>query len=112
MSVVSERLKKARKKSGLTQVDVQKKTGIHNKTLSGYENEVSEPDIGTINILSDLYEVSVDWLYGKTDDQKKVVSQTSMDENRRYLIDKIMRASDEDLPDLKILINRVLSDND
>ncbi|MEK4328962.1 helix-turn-helix transcriptional regulator [Paenibacillus sp. FSL R7-0312] len=114
MSVVSDRLRKARKKKGYTQVEVQKKTGIHNKTLSGYENEVSEPDIGSINLLSDLYEVSVDWLYGKTDDPKKKNNQASreIDENRKYLIDKIMRASDEVLPDLTIIVNRVIPDKD
>jgi hypothetical protein len=79
LSVVSDRLRKARKKKGYTQVEVQ-----------------------------------VDWLYGKTDDPKKKNNQASreIDENRKYLIDKIMRASDEVLPDLTIIVNRVIPDKD
>jgi len=37
---------------------------INNKTLSGYEHGVSEPDLETLKILSNLYEVSIDWLSG------------------------------------------------
>lgn len=60
------RLKEARTKKKLTQIDVMKFTGINNKTLSGYEHGVSEPDFDTLKSLSDLYGVSTDWLLGKT----------------------------------------------
>lgn len=65
MSLISERLTWARKKKGLKQTDVQVRTGINNKTLSGYENGVSEPDLNTLKLLSELYEVTIDWLIGK-----------------------------------------------
>ncbi len=44
----------------LTQLEVMKKTGINNKTLSGYENGVAEPDIDTLTILFNLYGISAD----------------------------------------------------
>lgn len=65
---VGKRLKKARQNKGFTQVQVKKLTNIHNKTLSGYENGVSEPDYETLMMLADLYVVSVDYLLGRTDD--------------------------------------------
>lgn len=68
MSTVGERLRRARKNKGLKQTQVKERTGINNKTLSGYENGVSEPDLDTLKILADLYEVSIDWLSGHTDD--------------------------------------------
>ena len=41
-------LRVAREKRGLTQTQVMQLTGINNKTLSGYENGVSEPDLQTL----------------------------------------------------------------
>lgn len=68
MSLTSERLRAARVKKGLKQTDVKNKTGINNKTLSGYENNVAEPDLKTLKALAGLYEVSVEWLVGNTND--------------------------------------------
>ncbi len=68
MSTLGERLKKARERKGLSQVEVYRRTNINNKTLSRYEKDGSEPDTETLKLLSDLYEVSADFLLGKTDD--------------------------------------------
>ncbi|MGX8791695.1 helix-turn-helix domain-containing protein [Oceanobacillus sp. M60] len=62
MSTLGERLKLAREKSGFKQTQVKDRTNINNKTLSGYENNVSEPDSHTLSTLADLYEVSYRWL--------------------------------------------------
>jgi transcriptional regulator with XRE-family HTH domain len=65
MSDVGKRLREARDKKRLTQVEVFTKIGINNKTLSGYENGVSFPDLETLKILSELYGVSTDFLLDK-----------------------------------------------
>lgn len=75
MASIGERLKKARQRSGLKQTEVYDKTGINNKTLSGYENAVSEPDIETLNKLSQLYKVSVGYLTGKEQLEELTESQ-------------------------------------
>ncbi|PUA40759.1 XRE family transcriptional regulator [Paenibacillus elgii] len=62
MSTVSERLRYARERINFKQKDVSERTGINNKTLSRYENGGSEPDINTLRVLADLYEVSLDWI--------------------------------------------------
>lgn len=67
-NTLGERLRIAREKKNLKQTQVMAKTGINNKTLSGYEKGVSEPDLETLRILADLYEVSVDWLTGREKD--------------------------------------------
>ena len=67
MSTLGERLRKARENRGLKQVDVSQKTNINNRTLSRYEKDGSEPDSETLKILADLYEVSTDYLLGRTD---------------------------------------------
>ena len=59
---LGKRLKEVRQKRKLTQIEVMKKTGINNKTLSGYENGVSNPDFESLKKLANLYKVSIDQL--------------------------------------------------
>lgn len=63
MTTIGERLRIAREKRGLKQTQVKERTNINNKTLSGYENNVSQPDTETLVVLADLYEVSYEWLF-------------------------------------------------
>ncbi|UKS29946.1 helix-turn-helix domain-containing protein [Paenibacillus sp. HWE-109] len=65
MSSLGDRLKQARERKNLNQIQVYERTKINNKTLSRYENGGSEPDISTLKTLASLYEVSVDWLTGQ-----------------------------------------------
>lgn len=62
---IGQRLRKARDDKGFSQVQVMEHTNINNKTLSGYENGVSEPDLDTLTTLANLYEVSIDDLVGR-----------------------------------------------
>lgn len=55
-------LRLARERRGLTQTQVMHLIGINNKTLSGYENGVSEPDLQTLAALLRLYRASADEL--------------------------------------------------
>jgi len=74
MLSLGQRLKYAREKKNLKQTQVKNKTGIHNKTLSGYENDRAEPDFETLLKLAELYEVDINWIIGKkgkTDDERK-----------------------------------------
>lgn len=67
---IANRLKKARELKGSTQTQVSKETGVNNKTLSGYERGVSEPDLSTLTLLADYYSVSTDFLLGRLDKQE------------------------------------------
>lgn len=64
MKTIGEILKNSREDLDLTQIDVMKHTGINNKTLSGYENGVSEPDLATLATLLNLYNLSADEVLG------------------------------------------------
>jgi transcriptional regulator with XRE-family HTH domain len=95
MSLLSDRLKQARdRKSKLegrkvTQVMVQQATGVHEKTLGGYENGVSEPDSETLVALASYYDVTTDWLTGNTNnptvlltaEQRKASQAVNMDDD-------------------------------
>lgn len=56
-------LKNARENKGLTQKQVMELTGINRKSLSGYENNVAEPDLYTISTLAQLYGLSLDEIF-------------------------------------------------
>jgi len=58
------KLKHAREEWGFTQKYVEEETRIRQPVLSNYEAGRREPDIETLGILADLYEVSIDWLIG------------------------------------------------
>ena len=64
MKTIGEILKNTREDLDHTQIDVMKRTGINNKTLSGYENGVSEPDLATLVALLNLYNLSADEVLG------------------------------------------------
>lgn len=59
-----EKLKKAREKTGFKQEEVAKETGISQSQISKFETGIQEPNIETLGILADFYEVSIDWLIG------------------------------------------------
>ena len=58
------RLRMAREHKGYTQIEVSRRTGINNKSLSHYENDLYSPDFESIRKLAKLYDVSTDYLFG------------------------------------------------
>ncbi|MED0678716.1 helix-turn-helix domain-containing protein [Aneurinibacillus thermoaerophilus] len=72
MSHLGERLRKARERANLKQIQVYERTKINNKTLSRYERGGSEPDIETLKTLAELYNVSLEWLLtGETNESNQ-----------------------------------------
>ncbi len=101
MKTLGDRLKSAREKQGLTQIDVYKSTGISNKTISNYENNVSKPDPETLKELSILYETSTDYLTGRVDNPKhKVVEKKDLPAELAGLVDYIEILKDVDISEI------------
>lgn len=65
------KLKKARIKKGLTQVEAAKRLGIDDTTISKYENDKSQPDNSILIMLSELYGESIDSLLGTSNHLKE-----------------------------------------
>ena len=68
--VAKMRLKQIRTELGLSQYDVQTETGISQSKISRFETGEREPTIEDLAKLSELYNVTTDWLLGigKKDD--------------------------------------------
>ena len=64
---MGERLKQLRLEKGLTLKEVSQALGIHLMTYAHYEHGDREPSISTLKQLCDFYEVTADYLIGRTD---------------------------------------------
>jgi transcriptional regulator with XRE-family HTH domain len=62
-----ERLKELRYQKKLTQEQLGAKVNVTKVSISGYENGNRTPDTETLQKLADFFEVSVDYLLGRTD---------------------------------------------
>ena len=66
----AERLKQLREEKGYNQEYVADYLGVKQQTYSRYENNVSEPDIATIQKLTALFKVSADYLLGLSESRQ------------------------------------------
>lgn len=98
---VGERLKQARERKGLKQNRVANHLGIHNSTLAKYESGEREADVETLKKISELYEVSVDWILGReriiNDQAKNAVweAYSRLPHDKKKVIDDMIKALDE-----------------
>ena len=65
---IGERIKYLREAKGLTQKDVATKLGLESAAVSKYELNLREPNIEALKKLSEIFEVSTDFLLGLTPD--------------------------------------------
>lgn len=72
-----ERLRIARERAGLSQLDVFRAINLNNKSLSRYENNATSPDPETIKALVSLYGVSADFILGLSDEVGSSCSSAS-----------------------------------
>jgi len=92
MAVLGKRLKQARKNKQITQIDAAKLLGISNGTLSGYERNYRDPDTEILNKMASLYDVSTDWLLGKSENQTRNENdfyEDDMDPELKKFIDEV-----------------------
>lgn len=61
------RIRMLREDRDLRQIDVSLATGIDQKTLSNYETEKTYPDSQALILLADFFNVSIDYLVGRSD---------------------------------------------
>ncbi|MDE6713881.1 MAG: helix-turn-helix domain-containing protein [Lachnospiraceae bacterium] len=61
-----EQLEKLRKEQHMTQEEMGEKFGICASTLSNYERGVHQPDLEFIDKVADYFQVSIDYMFGRT----------------------------------------------
>jgi transcriptional regulator with XRE-family HTH domain len=86
-----ERISELREQHGWTQEELATSVGITRAALSHYEKNRRKPDFETLTRLADLFDVSIDYLIGRTTQEKTV-----LDAEVRSFVDGL-ELSDEDL---------------
>ena len=71
-----DNLKKARENIGLTQSQVADRLGISDGTYKNYEQGKREPNNTLLSKIADLYEVSTDYLLGRTNIKQMATEQS------------------------------------
>lgn len=67
MATFTERLRELRIQNNYSQQDLADKMGVTKQTISQYERGVRKPDMDTLTALCDIFNVSSDYLMGKSD---------------------------------------------
>ena len=66
---LGQKIKKLRNEKGLTQKDLADQVHVTFQTVSKWENDENEPDIGTLRELTKLFGCSMDYLLSEDDEQ-------------------------------------------
>lgn len=82
MKTLGDRLKYARECKGVSQLQVSKDLGINNKSLSGYERNVAEPDIELLKKLSNYYNMDINYIIG--DAKEDIYKNSLIEELKKY----------------------------
>jgi transcriptional regulator with XRE-family HTH domain len=92
MTKYGDRIALLREKNAFTQEELSSKLGISRAALSHYETSRREPDYNTINKIASFFNVSIDYLLGRTDKSDSVLDQDVRDfvDNLELSDDKIL----------------------
>ena len=65
------RLKELRKKHHISQLKLAMDLNMNQNSISRYESEKREADYATLILFADYFDVTIDYLLGRTDDPKR-----------------------------------------
>ena len=65
MSIFGDNIKRLRKNKGLKQQEIAELLGVKRNTYSDWENGKTDPSFENLVKLADLFDVSLDWLFGR-----------------------------------------------
>jgi transcriptional regulator with XRE-family HTH domain len=71
MKILGERIKILRKSKNLLQRELAEILSIANDTMIRFESGVRRPSLDNLIILADYFDVSMDYLIGRSDDPKR-----------------------------------------
>ena len=82
MATTAERIKQLRKKKGISQSELAELIGVKTNTVSTWERGARKPDFEALNLLSNYFEVSFEYILGSSDKEEArvVPTQDELDE--------------------------------
>lgn len=95
-----DRLKELREESELTQEQLGKLINVTKQAVSNYENNENEPTLDTLVKISDIFNVSLDYLLCRTNQRtnlkinNEIILKVLNDKNKRKLLIDICKSLD------------------
>lgn len=83
---IAERLQELRKKAGYSQEQVAEKLGISRQAISKWESGQGKPEIDNIVRLTEIYEVSADYILLGTENRATTIVTEKKEINKEYRI--------------------------
>ena len=82
MATTADRIKQLRKKKGISQSELAELIGVKTNTVSTWERGTRKPDFEALNLLSNYFEVSFEYILGSSDKEEArvVPTQDELDE--------------------------------
>ncbi|MGM9771864.1 MAG: helix-turn-helix domain-containing protein [Segatella copri] len=88
MTVLADRIKKLRKKKGISQLQLAEAIGVKKNTVSTWERGTRKPDLNALYLLSEYFEVSYEYLLGTSDEEETRFKPSQEDLDFYALSDK------------------------
>ncbi|EFM10073.1 transcriptional regulator, XRE family [Paenibacillus curdlanolyticus YK9] len=93
-----ERLKELREQRNMTQQDVAIAVNKSRTDIAGYETKGTSPNIETVRRLADLFKVSIDYMFGRTNDPYQLFTrEEDMSPEQKNVIYRIAELIKNDL---------------
>ncbi|MCT4663361.1 MAG: helix-turn-helix domain-containing protein [Tissierellales bacterium] len=105
------RIRPLRQEFGMTQEELGKKIGQTKSNISKYETGSLEPSIQTLNLLADIFNVSVDYLLGRSDERKPDESDYEIVTQAFHLSEDVSELSPEEIEQIDDYIRFIKSKN-
>lgn len=83
--MLGERIRQIREEKGLTQKKLADQIGITSRALGFYETEERNPPLDTLNKLADFFDVSADYLLGRTEIKNLYKKQDIIEQQRNEM---------------------------
>lgn len=104
--MVGKRLRELRKKKNMTMKELGQKLSLAESTISGYENETRKPDLEILNKIADFFEVSVDYLMGRTEkssvlDDEEQFLKWAKDSKAGIFFSEILESEEAEIEELR-----------
>ncbi|MBQ7399492.1 MAG: helix-turn-helix domain-containing protein [Clostridia bacterium] len=98
-----------RTNAGISQKQLADIINVSQQSINKYENHEVEPNIETLSLIADFFDVSIDYLVGRTDIMRRYesVKEYDLNTNEQNLIDLYRKLSANDKAMIMSFVSRL-----
>ncbi len=125
MNIIADRIRSLRLEKGLSQQELSEEIGIGRSTIANYEQGKREPNMETLELFADFFNVDMNFLLGKkpttevipdtyylNDDARDMAQFLYENPDYKVLFDASRKVKKEDIEFVKEMIDRMSNKND